>query len=86
MNVRFSRELNTFFSIIFIGIFLLTTGICINCYTHTQHTNTTKYATNTGVGCNIMQMERKGCATLLNCEDGNTYLCVNNVKMYVDKP
>jgi len=49
-------------------------------------THTTKYSNiDNTINCNIMQFDRKGCANLINCEDGNTYLCVTNIKMYVDK-
>jgi hypothetical protein len=36
------------------------------------------------VQCNIVEKE-KGCYNLLNCEDKNSYFCVQNVKMAVDE-
>lgn len=49
--------------------------------------NTTKYSAviqDKIVYCNVTQRE-KGCYNLLECEDENTYFCVQNIKMYVDK-
>lgn len=36
------------------------------------------------INCNKMSMT-KNCANLSDCDDKNDYLCVHNVKMFVDK-
>lgn len=34
--------------------------------------------------CDIAKRE-KGCMSLTSCEDGNSYFCVQNIEMKVDK-
>lgn len=36
------------------------------------------------LNCNMMTMT-KNCANLSDCDDKNSYFCVSNVKMFVDK-
>lgn len=50
----------------------------------TYYTKYSAMVMNEIVECNIAQKE-KGCYNLLNCEDGNSYFCVQGIKMAVDK-
>ena len=42
------------------------------------------YYDNEHINCNIMTVS-KNCANLSDCDDKNSYFCVQNVKMFVDK-
>ncbi len=70
-------------------------GICVSTvlfgaykYTHPQNRpQFTKYQAfydGEHINCNMMTMT-KNCANLSDCDDKNSYFCVSNVKMFVDK-
>lgn len=58
--------------------------VCNHSKNNPQSTKYQAYYDGEYVNCNMMSMT-KNCANLSDCDDKNSYFCVQNVKMFVDR-